>query len=101
RGEATPADPRLRALTTFARAVVRERGQVGDEALEEFVRAGFTKAQALEVVANVGYKTIANFIAGFAHPPLDAQFDAQGTPELREAGGVPAESRRGESASGC
>ena len=85
RGEATPADPRLRALTTFARAVVRERGQVGDEALEEFVRAGFTKAQALEVVANVGYKTIANFIAGFAHPPLDAQFEAQGAPELRKA----------------
>lgn len=85
RGEAIPTDPRLRALTTFARAVVRERGHVGDEALEEFLRAGFTKAQALEVVANVGYKTISNFIAGFAHPPLDAQFEAQRARELQPA----------------
>ena len=85
RGEATSADPRLHALTTFARAVVRERGHVGDEALEDFLRAGFTKAQALEVVANVGYKTIANFINGIAHPALDAQFEAQRAPELRKA----------------
>lgn len=85
RGETTPADPRLRALTNFARAVVRERGHVGDEALGQFLRAGFTKAQALEVVANVGYKTISNFIAGFAHPPLDAQFEAQRATELQNA----------------
>jgi uncharacterized peroxidase-related enzyme len=85
RGEATQADPRLRALTTFARAVVRERGHVGNDALDEFLRAGFTKAQALEVVANVGYKTISNFIVGFAHPSLDAQFQAQRAPELRKA----------------
>lgn len=85
RGQATPADPRLRALTRFARAVVRERGYVGNEGLEEFLRAGFTKAQALEVVANVGLKTIANYIVGFAHPPLDAQFEAQRSPELRKA----------------
>ena len=86
RGETTPADPRLRALTTFARAVIRDRGHVGDEALQEFLRAGFTKAQALEVLANIGYKTISNFIAGFAHPPLDAQFEAQRAPELQRAG---------------
>ncbi len=86
RGEATLAAPRLRALTTFARAVVRERGHVGNEALEAFLRAGFTRAQALEVVANVGYKTIANYIVGFAHPSLDAQFEAQRVPERRKAG---------------
>jgi uncharacterized peroxidase-related enzyme len=85
RGESIPADPRLRALTTFARAVVRQRGHVGDEALEDFLRAGFTKAQALEIVANVGYKTISNFITGFAHPPLDAQFESQRVPELQAA----------------
>ena len=85
RGEARSTDPRLRALTTFARAVARERGHVGNEALEDFLRAGFTKAQALEVVANVGYKTIANYIAGFADPPLDAQFEAQRAPEMRKA----------------
>lgn len=85
RGEAPLADPRLRALTTFARAVVRERGHVGDEVLEGFLSAGFTRAQALEVVANVGYKTIANYIVGFAHPALDPQFEAQRAPELRKA----------------
>jgi alkylhydroperoxidase family enzyme len=62
---------------TFAREVIRERGQISDDVLQAFFDAGFTKAQALEVVANIGLKTISNFIDGFAHVDLDAQFEAR------------------------
>ena len=44
---------------------------------ERFFAAGFSPAQALEVVANVGLKTISNYIDGFAHVPLDAVLEPQ------------------------
>lgn len=74
RGDAELADPRLGALTSFARAVVRERGHVGSQALDAFLAAGFTRAQALEVATHAGLKTISNYIVGFAHVPLDGMF---------------------------
>jgi uncharacterized peroxidase-related enzyme len=77
RAEAAPSATRLGALMTFAREVIRERGQISDDVLQAFFDAGFTKAQALEVVANIGLKTISNFIDGFAHVDLDAQFEAR------------------------
>ena len=77
RDEGAAEDPRLHALVTFTRAVVARRGHVGDDALASFLAAGYTPAQALEVAANVGLKTISNFIDGFAHFPLDAAFADQ------------------------
>ena len=77
RGEAAPSATRHGALIAFTREVIRERGQVSADALQQFFEAGFTKAQALEVVANIGLKTISNFIDGFAHVQLDSQFEAR------------------------
>jgi uncharacterized peroxidase-related enzyme len=71
RGTGHAADARTDALVAFVHAVTRERGHVGDDALARFLAAGFTPAQALEVAANVGLKTISNYIDGFAHVPLD------------------------------
>lgn len=84
RGEKASSATRLGALMTFTREVIRERGHISADVLQDFFDAGFTKAQALEVVANIGLKTISNFIDGFAHVPLDSQFEAQRwTPESR------------------
>lgn len=74
RGEGAAADAALAALVHFTHAVVRTRGHIESEELEMFLAAGFTPAQALEVVAHVGLKTISNYIDGFAHVPLDAAF---------------------------
>jgi AhpD family alkylhydroperoxidase len=71
RGSGHADDPRTDALITFTHAVARDRGHVGPEVLERFLAAGFTTAQAMEVAANVGLKTISNYIDGFAHVPLD------------------------------
>ena len=77
RGERLPSPTRLGALVAFTREVIRERGQISTDTLQRFFDAGFTKAQALEVVANIGLKTISNFIGGFAHVELDPQFEAR------------------------
>lgn len=55
------ADARLQALRVFAEAVVRERGFVGDAAVDAFIAAGFTKAQVLEVITIAATKTISNY----------------------------------------
>lgn len=64
-------DDRLRALSTFTRAVVRERGWVGDEEIERFLGAGFEKEQILEVVLAVAMKTLSNYTNHIAGTPLD------------------------------
>lgn len=66
------ADVRLQALRLFAETVVRERGFVGDAAVDAFLAAGFTKAQVLEVVTIVATKTISNYVNHITRTPLDA-----------------------------
>jgi uncharacterized peroxidase-related enzyme len=77
RGAGHSADPRTEALIAFTHAVTRDRGHIADGELERFLAAGFTGAQAMEVAANVGLKTISNYIDGFAPLPLDRQFEPQ------------------------
>jgi AhpD family alkylhydroperoxidase len=66
------ADVRLQALRSFAERVVRERGFVGDSAVDAFIAAGFTKAQVLEVVLVVATKTISNYVNHIAHTPKES-----------------------------
>lgn len=71
------ADAKLDALITFARAVVREKGFTGDEAIADFLAAGYTKAQLLEVVGVVAVKTFDNYVHALTHAPLDRAFEPQ------------------------
>lgn len=64
-------DARLEALRRFAEAVVRERGFVGDAAVDTFLAAGFTKENVLEVVTVVATKTISNYVNHIAHTPKE------------------------------
>ena len=68
----TLSDARLEALHAFTRAVVRERGKVGDAAVAAFLDAGFTRRNVLEVVLVVATKTISNYVNHIAHTPNDA-----------------------------
>src|SRR5262249_33399711 len=47
------ADPRLDALATYVRALVRGRGTVAPEAVAAFRAAGYTDAQTREAVVGV------------------------------------------------
>lgn len=72
REDRAPEDPRLAALWRFARAVVQERGKVGDDAVEAFVAAGYTRANVLDVVTIVATKTISNYTNHLTHTPKEA-----------------------------
>jgi AhpD family alkylhydroperoxidase len=66
------ADARLQALRVFAESVVRERGFVGDAAVDAFLAAGFTRANVLEVVTIAATKTISNYTNHITHTPNEA-----------------------------
>jgi AhpD family alkylhydroperoxidase len=67
-----PQDPRLRALSDLSRTMVRNRGKVSEQDLEAFYAAGFSRAQALEVVLGAGFSVMANFSGHLVHAPLGA-----------------------------
>jgi AhpD family alkylhydroperoxidase len=65
------ADARLEALRSFTESVVRERGFVGDAAVDAFLAAGFTRENVLEVVTIVATKTISNYVNHITHTPKE------------------------------
>lgn len=69
-----PLEPRLAALSDFARNMVRTRGAVTAEDRQRFVAAGYAPAQALEVVLGMAFSLMANFAGHLAETPLDAPF---------------------------
>lgn len=70
------SDPRLAALARFAQAVVRERGWVAGPELEEFLEAGFTKQNVLEVILGVSLKTLSNYSNHIAGTPLNQELSS-------------------------
>ncbi len=66
-----PVEPRLAALSDFAREMVRRRGAVGSTELERFCGAGYTRGQALEVVLGMAFSLMANYAGHLADAPLD------------------------------
>jgi len=66
-----PTTARLGALSDFARKMVRERGAVGARDIERLCGAGYTRAQALEVVLGMAFSLMANFAGHLVDAPLD------------------------------
>lgn len=79
-------DKKLDALATFTRAVVKRRGMVVGKALDNFIAAGYSRAQVLEVVLGVTMKTLSNYANHIMHTPLDAQFQAEAWEEPAQCG---------------
>ncbi len=71
--EARPitTDDKLQALRVFVEAVVMTRGMAGDDAVDAFLAAGYTRAQVLDVVAIIATKTISNYTNHLTHTPLE------------------------------
>ncbi|MBU2873948.1 carboxymuconolactone decarboxylase family protein [Marinobacter salexigens] len=68
-----PTD-RLEALRNFTLAIVRGRGNVDESVVTEFLEAGFTKRQILEVILGLAQKTISNYTNHLAVTPIDKPF---------------------------
>ena len=73
--EGTPLpDARLQALHDYSKALLDNRGHIGDDALQAFLIAGYTKRQALEVLTGLAAKLISNFTNALAHTEPDNAF---------------------------
>lgn len=70
----TPEDARLGALAEYARHLIANRGHATDDAKGAMLRAGFTGAQVLEVIAIVAFTTIANYAHNVSGCAIDAAF---------------------------
>jgi AhpD family alkylhydroperoxidase len=69
-----PGDKRFAALSTLAKTLIEKRGHLSEQELNEFLAAGFTKEQVLEVIAIVAASTITNYAGTIANPPLEDPF---------------------------
>jgi uncharacterized peroxidase-related enzyme len=69
-------DTRLDAVAAFAREVIATRGAVSDAALATFQAAGFSHANALEVVLGVSLATLCNYANKLAQNELNPQLAA-------------------------
>jgi uncharacterized peroxidase-related enzyme len=70
-------DSKLEALAGFARTVVKNRGVVCGQTLDKFITAGYSRAQVLEVVLGVAFKTLSNYTNHIINIPLDTAFQAE------------------------
>ncbi|BAZ49163.1 carboxymuconolactone decarboxylase family protein [Nostoc ellipsosporum NOK] len=68
------ADQKLQALRLFTKRMIEARGWVNDQEIEEFLAAGYTKQQVLEVILGIAVKIIHNYTNHIAKTPLDKAF---------------------------
>ena len=76
RAQGTVSDVRLHAVAAFAREVIATRGAVSDEAFAAFKSAGYSDANALEVMLGVSLATLCNFANNLARNELNPQLEA-------------------------
>ncbi len=71
-------DDRYEALRRYTAAVLETRGFLADGELERFLGAGFTRANALDVLVGIALKAISNHANHLADTPLVEPFQARG-----------------------
>lgn len=69
-------DARLEAMRLFTTAVMKGHGHIEPEEMETFLKAGFTRRNALEVVLGLGVYTISTYANRMTEAPLDEPFEA-------------------------
>ena len=67
------SDPKLDTLAKFTLAVINTKGRVGDEALGEFLEAGYTQENALDVVLGVSLASLCNYANNLANTPINPE----------------------------
>lgn len=67
-------DAKLAALHDFARLMVLKRGLPDVADVNEFLAAGYTEKQILEIVLAIAVKTLSNYANHVFHTPVDEVF---------------------------
>lgn len=71
------ADSKLEALRQFAKSVVSKQGWVCENTVNNFLAAGYTKAQVLEVILAITQKTLSNYANHILGTPVDGAFQSR------------------------
>ena len=71
RGGSASFDAKLDALVKLAASVVENRGNAPAEIVDNFLLAGYTEANLIDVIIVVGDKTISNYIHNLTQFPID------------------------------
>ncbi len=75
--EGTPlSDEKLESLRQLTIALIENRGHPPESELNEFFEAGYTQAQAMEVILGLAVKLISNYTNGIAKTPLDPEVES-------------------------
>jgi alkylhydroperoxidase family enzyme len=64
-------DPRREALRAFTIRMIQTRGELAPDEVDAFIAAGFTRANALEIILAIGLKTLSTYVTHIAQTPLD------------------------------
>lgn len=71
------SDAKLDALVKYTTRVVKERGHVSEQDVSDFLEAGYTKQNILDINLIVALKTISNYTNHIAATPLDEAFQSE------------------------
>ena len=74
RNGTTLPDPKLEALSQYAKATTIQRGRVSQAEIDAFLAAGYDQNQLLEVIVIASLKVMTNYINYVAQTPVDAAF---------------------------
>jgi len=66
--------PKLEALRKMTLAMVRKRGNVSNDEIQEFYSAGYNERHLFDIILGLSQKTISNYTNHIAHTPIDAPF---------------------------
>lgn len=69
-------DTRLNALRNFTHRLLEEKGWLGEEKIQAFLDAGFSRAQVFAVIMGVALKTMTNYSNHLAGADPNAEFVA-------------------------
>lgn len=76
RAQQALSDPKLNAVRNLALALMKHRGWLPEQELDDFIAAGFNQSHLLEVITILAQKTMSNYFNHIAQTPLDKQFSA-------------------------
>ena len=74
RAEQPLADSKLETLRQFTLEMVRNRGHVSEQVLQEFLDAGYTGRQVMDIILGLSQKVMSNYLNHLADTPTDAAF---------------------------
>lgn len=74
RQESDIPNQKFQVLRAFALEVYREKGRVSEGTLNAFLAAGYSRGQAIEVIANIAVKVLSNLVNQLTLNEVDEPF---------------------------